>query len=200
MFRVKLELNTSGPRLLRVTQLLIWTCTVFPWCKCDQLLLSSKRALKYHKRKKHNFEAIDVAKVFKCGRCEASFTISCHLLRHLRNQQNSSDNYRCFSCPDYLGNLSKLTQHKEQYHSDVSFGGPNINVSDLLDFTTEAVNSKFQMHRLMLGDSDGLNRSITLFLRKIKSLHLWILYWVWLQTLKSVEGLQWNWKSLWRAR
>ena len=77
-------------------------------------------------------------------------------MRHLRNQHNSSGNYRCFSCPTYFGSLSTLTQHQEQYHSEVSLGRPNINVSDLLDFTTEAVNSKFQIHRLMLEDSDAL--------------------------------------------
>ena len=128
---------------------------MFPCCECDKLL-SSKRALNDHKRKKHNFEAIDLAKVFKCGHCEVSFTKSCNLVRHLRNQHNSSGNYRCFSCPTYFGSLSTLTQHQEQYHSDVSLGRPNINVSDLLDFTTEAVNSKFQIHRLMLEDSDAL--------------------------------------------
>ena len=126
-----------------------------PCCKCHKLF-SSKRALHDHKRKKYNFEAIDLAKVFKCSGCEVSFTKSCNFLRHLRNQHNSSGQYRCFSCPTYFGNLSRLTQHQEQYHSYVSPGGPNINVSDLLDFTTEAVNSKFQIHRLKLEDSDGL--------------------------------------------
>ena len=81
---------------------------------------------------------------------------SSNLLPHLRNQHNSSGNYRCFSCPTYFGNLSTLTQHQEQYHSDVSLGRLKINVSDLLDFTTEAVNSKFQIHRLKLEDSDGM--------------------------------------------
>ena len=96
------------------------------------------------------------AKFFKCGHCEASFTKTCNLLRHIRNQHNSSGNYGCFSCPTYFGNLSTLTQHQEQYHSDVSLKRPKINVSDLLDFTNEAVNSKFQTQRLKLEDSDGL--------------------------------------------
>ena len=131
---------------------------MFHCCECDKLL-SSKRALNDHKRKKHNFQAIDLAKVFKCGQSEVSFTKSCNLLRHLRNQHISSGNYGCFSCPTYLGSLSTLTQHQEQYHSDVSLGRPNINVSDLLDFTTEAVNSKFHIHRLKLEDSDALEPS-----------------------------------------
>ena len=123
---------------------------MFPCCECDKLL-SSTRALNNHKRKKHNFEAIDLAKVFNSGHCEVSFTKSCNLLRHLRNQHNSSGNYRCFSCTTYSGSISTLTQHQEQYHSDVSLGRPNIYVTDLLDFTTEAVNSKFQIHRLKRG-------------------------------------------------
>ena len=73
---------------------------------------------------------------------------------HLKYQHKSSGNYRCFSCLTYSGNLSILTQH-QKYHSDVSLG---INVSDLLDFITEAVNSKFQIHRLKLEGSDGLER------------------------------------------
>ena len=128
---------------------------MFPCCKCDKLL-TSKCALNDHKRKKHNFETIDLAKVFKCGHCKVSFTKSCNLLRHQRIQRNSSGNYQCFSCPTYFGSLSTLIQHQEQYHSDVSLGRPNINVSDLLNFTTEAVNSKFQIHRLKLEDSDRL--------------------------------------------
>ena len=129
---------------------------MFTFCKCDKLW-SSKRALNDHKRKKHNFEAIDPAKVFKCGPCEDSITKFCDILCHLRNQHKLSENYRCFSCPTYFENLSTLTQHQEQYQSDVSLGRPNINVSDLLDFTTEAVNSQFQTHRLKLEDSDGLD-------------------------------------------
>ena len=84
------------------------------------------------------------------------FTKSCNLLRHLGNQHNSSGNYQGFSCPTYFGNLSTLTQRQEQYHSDVYLRRPNINVSDLIDFITEAINSKFQIHRLKLEDSDGL--------------------------------------------
>ena len=149
------QLNISGRRLLRVTHLLIWTCTMFPCCKCDKLF-SSKLALNDHKRKKHNFEVIDLVKVFTCGHCEVSFAKSCNVLRHLKNQGKSSANYQCFSSPTYFGNLWTMTQHQEQYHSDVSLGRPNINVSDLLDFTIEPVNSKFQIHRLELEDSDGL--------------------------------------------
>ena len=153
-FAWSLKLNTSGPWLLRATQLLIWTCTMFPCYKCDKLL-SSKRALNDHKRKKHNFEAVDLPRVFKCGHFDVSFTKFYNLLGHLRNQHNSLGNSRCFSCPSYCGNLSTSTQ-QEHYHSDLSLGRPNINFSDMLDFPTEAVKTKFQIHRLKLVDSDVL--------------------------------------------
>ena len=117
---------------------------MFPCCQCDKLL-SSKCALNDHKRKKHNFEATDLVKIFKCGHCGISFTKSCNLSRHLRYPRNSSGHYRCFSCPTYFGNVSTLTQQQEQNHSDVTLGGPNNNVSDLVDFTTEAVISKLQI-------------------------------------------------------
>ena len=129
---------------------------MFPCSECDKLL-GSKRSLQDHKRKKHNFEASDLAKIFKCGHCEVVLlTRSGNLLRHLRNQHNSTGSYRCFSCPTYFGNHPALNQHQELYHSDISFGRASIDVSDLLDFTSEAVNSKYKIHRLKLENSGVL--------------------------------------------
>ena len=125
---------------------------MFPCDECDKLL-SSKRALNDHKRKKHNCQENVSAKIFKCGHCEVFFTKSCNLLRHLRNQHESGSSYRCFSCPTYFGELKALTNHQEQDHNDVSSPNANVDFSDLLDFTTEAVNSKFRIHRLKLDDS-----------------------------------------------
>ena len=127
---------------------------MFPCDECDKLL-SSKRALNDHKRKKHNCQENVSAKIFKCGHCEVSFTKSCNLLRHLLSQHESSSNYRCFF-PTYFGWLNALTDHQEQYHNDISSSTANVDFSDLLDFTTEAVNSKFRIHRLKLDNSDVL--------------------------------------------
>ena len=128
---------------------------MFPCDECDKLL-SSKRALNDYKRKKHNCQENVSAKIFKCGHCEVSFTKSCNLLRHLRSQHESGSSYRCFSCPTCFGELKSLTDHQEQYHNDISSSLANVDFSDLLDFTTEAGNSKFRIHRLEFDDSSVL--------------------------------------------
>ena len=127
---------------------------IFPWDEYDKLL-SSKRAFSDHKRKKHNCQKNVSAKIFKCGHCQFSFTKSCKLLRHLRNHHKSGSSYRCFSCPTYFGELKALTDHQEQDHNDIS-SNANVDFPDLLDFTTEAVNPKFGIHRLKLDDSGVL--------------------------------------------
>ena len=96
------------------------------------------------------------AKIFKRGHCQVSFTKSCKLLRHLRNQHESGSRYCCFSCTTYFGELKALTDHQEQDHNDISSSNANVDFSDLLDFTTEAVNPKFRIHRLKLDDSGVL--------------------------------------------
>ena len=128
---------------------------IFPCDECDKLF-SSKRALNDYKRKKHNCQQNVSAKVFKCAHCDVSLTKSCKLLRHLRNQHESGSSYRCFSRPTYFGVLKALTDHQEQYHNDISSSNANVDFSDLLDFTTEDVNSKFRIHRLKLDDSGVL--------------------------------------------
>ena len=49
-----------------------------------------------------------------------------------------------------------MTDHQEQYHNDISSSTAKVDFSDLLDFTTEAVNSKFRIHRLKLNGSSVL--------------------------------------------
>ena len=120
---------------------------MFPCDECDRFL-SSKRALNDHKRKKHNCQENVSSKIFKCGPCEVSFTKSCNLLRHLRNQHEPGSSYRCFPCLTYFGELKALTDHQEQDHNDISSPNANVDFSDLPDFTAEAVNSKFRIHRL----------------------------------------------------
>ena len=140
---------------------------MFPCNECDKLL-SSKRALNDHKRKKHNCQENVSAKVFKCGHCEVFLTKSCKLLRHLRNQHEWGSSYRCFSCPTYFGELKALTDHQEQYHNDISSSNANADFSDLLGFTTEGVNSKFRIHRLKFDDSGVLETFTYLILVREK--------------------------------
>ena len=167
--------------------------------QCDKLL-SSKRALNDHKRKKHNCQENVSAKIFKCGHCEVSFTKSCNLLRHLRSQHESGSSYRCFSCPTYFGELKSLTDHQEQYHNDISSSTAKVDFSDLLDFTTEAVNSKFRIHRLKLDDNSVLEPFNYLILVREKLYLLWTRYWeklrIWNLGWASLSG----WKSLWKVK
>ena len=100
--------------------------------------------------KKHNVDNKN-AKVYQCGHCEISFTRSCNLLRHLRSQHQSTNSFRCFSCPNYFGSLASLSDHQELHHSKLPSTSVSFNnVCDLIDFSTEAVNSKFQIHQLKL--------------------------------------------------
>ena len=128
---------------------------IFPCDECDKLL-SSRRALNDHRRKKHNCQDNLPAKIFRCGLCEVSFAKSCNLLRHLKSQHESGSSYRCFSCLTYFGEFEALIDHEEQYHHDISSSTANVDFSDLLDFTTEAVNSKFRINRLKFDDSGVL--------------------------------------------
>ena len=128
---------------------------MFPCDQCDKFL-SSKRALNDHKWKKHNCQENVSAKIFKRVHREVSFTKSCNLLRHLRSQHESGSSYRCFSCPTYFRELKSLTDNQEQYQNDISSSTANVDFSDLRDFTTEPVKSKFRIHRLSLDDSNVL--------------------------------------------
>ena len=126
---------------------------MWPCSECDKLL-RSKRTLNDHFRKKHNVEN-KKAEVYQCGYCEISSTRSCNLLRHLRSQYQSTNSDRCFSCPTYFRfrSLASLSDHQELHHSKLPSTSVSFNnVCDLIDLSTEAVNSKFQIHRLKLED------------------------------------------------
>ena len=107
------------------------------------------------------------AKIYQCGLYEISFTRSCNLLRHMRSQHYLTNSFCFFFCPAYFGPLASLAGHQELHHSDlpctfVSFN----NVRDLIDFSTEAMNSKFQIHQLKSEGCRVLEPSTTLFLKE----------------------------------
>ena len=122
---------------------------MFSCTECDKLL-PSKRALNDHRRKKHQSGTNSAIKTFLCGDCDSWFTTTSNLLRHIRNQHDSSNPYRCFSCPTYFGKRSAWIDHNEVFHTEKIVNTNALAVSDLLDFSTEAVSAKFQIHRLEL--------------------------------------------------
>ena len=123
--------------------------TMWPCSDCDKLLWS-KQSLNDNLRKKHNVENKN-AKVYQYGHCKISFTRTCISLRHLRTQHQSTNSYRCFFCPTYFGSLASLSDHQELHHSKLPSTSVSINnACDLIDFSTESVNSKFQIHQLKL--------------------------------------------------
>ena len=97
-------------------------------------------------KKKHQNGTIFAVKTFLCGDCDSWFPTTSNLLRHNRNQHDSSNPYRCFSCPTYF-------HHNEVFHTEEIVNTNVLAVSDLLDFSTEAVSVKFQIHRF-LSESD----------------------------------------------
>lgn len=123
--------------------------------ECDKLF-GSERALKDHMRKKHDRKINSNAKVFRCGECDTCFTISSNLLRHIRNKHNSSNSYRCFSCPTYFGNQGALGDHNKVFHAEATAPTTIDDVSSVLEFSTKAMNSKFHIHRLKLDSNRAL--------------------------------------------
>ena len=73
--------------------------------------------------------------------------------------------YRCFPCPTYFGSLASFSDHQELHHSKLPSTSVRFkNVCSLIDFSTEAVNSKFQIHRLKLegwGVLEPFNRLVS---------------------------------------
>ena len=70
--------------------------------------------------------------------------------RLLRSQNQSTNSYRCFSCPTYFGSLASLSDHQELHFKLPSTSVSFNKVCDRTDFSTEAVNSKIRIHRLKL--------------------------------------------------
>ena len=121
--------------------------------------------------KKHNVENKN-AKVYQCGNCEISFKRSCNLLRHLRSQHQSTNSFCCFSCPTYFGSLASSSDQQELHLSKLPSTSVSFNnVCDLIDFSTEAVNSKFQIHRLKLEGCGVLERFNDLVSQKESIIH-----------------------------
>ena len=95
-----------------------------------------------HMRKKHDSQTNSNAKLFQCGECDASFTISSNLLRHIRKQHHTKNCVRCFFCPTCFP-----ADHNEVFHVETKAPHSNtIDSSSLLELMIKAINSKFLTH------------------------------------------------------
>ena len=128
---------------------------LFPCIECGKLL-SSKRALNDHKRKKHNCQENVSARFLKFAQGEVFFSKSCNLLHHLSNQHEAGCGYLCFFCPTHFEVLKSLKNHQEQYHNEISSSTVNVDFTDLLAFTTETMISEYRTHQLKFDDSGAL--------------------------------------------
>ena len=126
---------------------------MFYFTLCDKLF-GSERALNDRIRKKNDTQNNSNAKLFRCGECDASLTISSNLLRYIRKQHNSDISVRSFFCPTYFGNGAALVDHNEVFPGETKPHWNIIDVSTLLEFTTKAKISKFFIHHVKL-KSDG---------------------------------------------
>ena len=114
--------------------------------------MSSQRALANHLRTKHGNSASSTSKTFTCGHCAVAFTQSKNLLRHIRTQHKMTSHYRCVSYPMYFGCPLMVDAHQQNLHSLESVHS-NSQASSILDFTTSAISSRFQIHRLKMDHS-----------------------------------------------
>ena len=106
-------------------------------------------------------------------------------MRHLRSHYQSTNSFRCFSCPTYFGSLASLNDHRELNHFKLPFTSVSFNnVCDLIHFSTEAVNSKFQIHRLKL-EGCGVLVPFNYLVSQNKSIICFVDY-----LLKSMPNLQ----------
>ena len=118
--------------------------------ECGKILVS-QRALTNHLRTKHP-NSNNATKVFQCGHCSVAFTQTKNLLRHLRSQHNMNESHRCPACPTIFGSLTTLNEHEETVHLHQPLPITH-SASATVEFTTQAFNSRFQIHRMKMEDS-----------------------------------------------
>ena len=123
---------------------------MYSFRECGKILVS-QRALTNHLRTKHP-NTNNATKVFQCGHCSVAFTQTKNLLRHLRSQHNMNENHRCPACPTIFGSLTTLNEHEENVHLHHPLPITQ-SASATVEFTTQAFNSRFQIHRMNLEDS-----------------------------------------------
>ena len=91
------------------------------------------------------------AKVFHCGHCFVGFTQTKNLLKHLRLKHNLNGHYRCSSCATFFGSETSLSAHQADHEDPCVAHQQTSRTSEgssVLEFTTKALNSRFQIHRM----------------------------------------------------
>ena len=116
----------------------------------------SQRALTNHIKTKH-FDGSRNAKVFQCGHCSVGFTQVKNLLRHLRSQHHLNGHYRCSSCPTFFGCSTSLNDHENDHEMAISSRPRVAEESSVVEFTTRALNSRFQIHRVETGNASFID-------------------------------------------
>ena len=121
-------------------------------CQHCGKILASQRALGNHLKTKHG-NIQQSAKVFHCGHCPTGFTQSKNLLRHLRSVHKMTNQFRCSSCPTFYGCSVALSTHEKEMHSTENVKRSLPEDISTIEFSTKALKSHFQIHRLNLGES-----------------------------------------------
>lgn len=121
-------------------------------CQYCGKILASQRALSNHVRTKHG-NTEQSAKIFHCGHCATGFTQSRNLLRHLRSLHKMINQFRCSSCPTFFGCSAALSTHERELHLTENPKRLLPAKIPTVEFSTKALKSHFQIHRLNLGES-----------------------------------------------
>ena len=118
---------------------------------CGKILVS-QRALSNHLKKKHG-SIQQGAKIFHCGHCSTGFTQSNSLLRHLRSVHKMTNQFRCSSYPIFYGSSAALSTHEGEMHFIEKVKRSLAEDISAIEFSTKALKSHFQIHRLKLEES-----------------------------------------------
>ena len=121
------------------------TCSrIMLCCEICGNLFKTQRFLNNHLRTKHQQNIIKTAIFFQCGECAAQLTESCNLIRHLRNQHESSNVHRCFFCPLIFAMEKTLHDHELTEHglAEENLTRKGNGNPAQVEATTVAVNNK----------------------------------------------------------
>ena len=121
-------------------------------CEICGNLFKTQHFLNNQLRTKHQQNIIKTAIFFQCGECAAQFTKNCNLIRHLRNQHESSNVHRCFSCTLFFAMEKTLHGHELAEHglAEENLTRKGNGNPAQVEATTVAVNNRFKTHCLKL--------------------------------------------------